>query len=203
MKNSKFVKSSGLLLTALAIAGSYFFFTSASTVDQAERLSIAELSAEMTRVHAEITALKAAKKGIAIFSDPTLGQVEMFAGNFAPRGWALCNGQLLSVAENSALFSLLGTTYGGDGRTTFGLPDLRGRVPVHAGTGPGLYPHNLGSKFGVESTDLKTSKAAAAPASGGASVNVVSGFANNINVRQPGLGVNYIIALTGSYPSRN
>lgn len=74
----------------------------------------------------------------------------MFGGNFAPRGWALCDGQLLSIAQNTALFSILGTTYGGDGRTTFGLPDLRGRVPMHAGNGPGLTPRPLGQKTGAE-----------------------------------------------------
>lgn len=74
----------------------------------------------------------------------------MFAGNFAPRGWAFCDGQLLAVSQNDALFSLLGTIYGGDGRTTFGLPDLRGRIPIHAGDGPGLSPRRLGSKGGAE-----------------------------------------------------
>ncbi|TGV06831.1 phage tail protein, partial [Mesorhizobium sp. M00.F.Ca.ET.186.01.1.1] len=67
-------------------------------------------------------------------SESYLGEVRMFAGNFAPQGWALCNGQLLSIAENEALFALLGTTYGGDGQTTFALPDLQGRVPVHPNT---------------------------------------------------------------------
>lgn len=74
----------------------------------------------------------------------------MFGGNFAPRGWAFCDGQLLAVSQNDALFSLLGTIYGGDGRTTFGLPDLRGRIPIHAGTGPGLSPRRLGAKLGTE-----------------------------------------------------
>ena len=83
-------------------------------------------------------------------ADPLLGEIFMFAGNFAPRGFALCNGQLLPIAQNTALFSLLGTTYGGDGRTTFALPDLRGRAPIHAGTGPGLTPRNLGARFGTE-----------------------------------------------------
>lgn len=78
----------------------------------------------------------------------------MFAGNFAPRGWALCDGQLLSIAQNQALFSLLGTTYGGDGRTTFALPDLRGRAPIHAGQGPGLSPRQLGERSGTESVTL-------------------------------------------------
>ncbi|MEM7479893.1 MAG: tail fiber protein [Acidobacteriota bacterium] len=87
-------------------------------------------------------------------SEPFVGEVRMFAGNFAPRGWAFCDGQLLAVSQNDALFSLLGTIYGGDGRTTFGLPDLRGRVPIHAGSGPGLSPRRLGAKAGVENVTL-------------------------------------------------
>ncbi len=87
-------------------------------------------------------------------SDPFLGEVIMFGGNFAIQGWAFCDGQLLSVSQNNALFSLLGTTYGGDGRTTFGLPDLRGRVPLHQGTGPGLSPRSMGSKFGSEQASV-------------------------------------------------
>lgn len=82
----------------------------------------------------------------------------MFAGNFAPRGWAYCDGQLLAVSQNDALFSLLGTIYGGDGRTTFGLPDMRGRIPVHAGTGPGLSNRRLGSKGGEENVTLITNQ---------------------------------------------
>lgn len=78
----------------------------------------------------------------------------MFAGNFAPRGWAFCDGQLLAVSQNDALFSLLGTIYGGDGRTTFGLPDMRGRIPIHAGAGPGLSPRRLGAKGGAEKVTL-------------------------------------------------
>ena len=78
----------------------------------------------------------------------------MFAGNFAPRGWAFCDGQLLAVSQNDALFSLLGTIYGGDGQTTFGLPDMRGRIPIHAGTGPGLSPRRLGAKGGQESVTV-------------------------------------------------
>ena len=87
-------------------------------------------------------------------SEPYVGEIRMFAGNFAPRDWAFCDGQLLAVSQNDALFSLLGTIYGGDGRTTFGLPDLRGRVPIHAGTGPGLSPRRLGAKFGSEQETL-------------------------------------------------
>lgn len=87
-------------------------------------------------------------------SEPFVGEIRMFAGNFAPRGWAFCDGQLLAVSQNDALFSLLGTIYGGDGRTTFGLPDLRGRVPIHAGSGPGLSPRRLGAKAGSEKETL-------------------------------------------------
>lgn len=88
-------------------------------------------------------------------SEPFIGQIIMFGGGFAIRGWALCDGQLLSTNQNDALFSLLGTTYGGDGRTTFGLPDLRGRVPIHQGTGPGLSPRALGSKLGSETATIQ------------------------------------------------
>ena len=83
-------------------------------------------------------------------SEPFVGEIRMFAGNFAPRGWAFCDGQLLNVSQNDALFSLLGTIYGGDGRTIFGLPDMRGRIPIHAGSGPGLTTRRLGVKFGSE-----------------------------------------------------
>src|SRR3954468_23228168 len=87
-------------------------------------------------------------------SEPFLGEIRMFGGNFAPRGWAFCNGQILSIAQNTALFSLLGTTYGGNGQTTFGLPDLRGRVAVSAGQGPGLSNYSLGELAGSESVTL-------------------------------------------------
>ena len=87
-------------------------------------------------------------------SEPFVGEIRMFAGNFAPRGWAFCDGQLLAVSQNDALFSLLGTIYGGDGRTTFGLPDLRGRIPIHAGHGPGLSERRLGAKGGAETVTL-------------------------------------------------
>lgn len=86
----------------------------------------------------------------AFGQDPFLGEIRMFGGNFAPRGWAFCEGQLLAISGNEALFSILGTTYGGDGRTTFELPDLRGRAPVHHGAGPGLGDIRLGEKGGSE-----------------------------------------------------
>ena len=93
-------------------------------------------------------------------SEPFVGEIRMFAGNFAPRGWAYCDGQLLATSQNEALFSLLGTIYGGDGRTTFGLPDLRGRIPLHQGTGPGLSARRLGSKGGGEKVTLTTDQLA-------------------------------------------
>ncbi|MFN3202076.1 MAG: phage tail protein [Bradymonadia bacterium] len=91
-------------------------------------------------------------------SEPFIGQIVMFAGNFAPRGWAFCDGQLLAINSNQALFAILGTTYGGDGRTTFGLPDLRGRFPMHPGNGPGLSPRQLGARSGQETVTLNVTQ---------------------------------------------
>lgn len=90
--------------------------------------------------------------------EPTLAQIILFAGNFPPRGWAYCDGQLLDISQNTALFSLLGTIYGGDGRTTFALPDLRGRAPIHSGNGPGLSSYRQGQKGGLENVTLSTSQ---------------------------------------------
>lgn len=87
-------------------------------------------------------------------SDPYLGEIRMFGGNFAPVGWAMCQGQLLPISENDALYSLLGTTYGGDGVSTFGVPDLRGRAPLHQGTRPGQQTYVLGQLDGAENVTL-------------------------------------------------
>lgn len=87
----------------------------------------------------------------------TIGEVRMFAGTFAPRTWALCNGQLISISQNTALFSILGTTYGGNGQTNFALPDFQGRVAVGTGTGPGLPNVQLGEKAGVNNVTLLSS----------------------------------------------
>ena len=87
-------------------------------------------------------------------SQPFLGEIRLFPYNFAPRGWAFCNGQILPIAQNTALFSLLGTTYGGNGQTTFALPDLRGRVPTSSGQGPGLSNYTLGQLAGEETVTL-------------------------------------------------
>jgi microcystin-dependent protein len=90
--------------------------------------------------------------------EPFLGQISIFGFNFAPRGWATCDGQILPIAQNTALFSLLGTTYGGNGQTTFALPDLRGRVPVHQGQGPGLSAYTIGEVTGTEAVTLITTQ---------------------------------------------
>ncbi len=94
-------------------------------------------------------------------STPFIGEVRIFAGNFAPLGWMLCDGQLLAIAQYDALFALIGTTYGGDGQTTFALPDLRGRVPLHFGTGPGLSTRTIGELSGSEAVTLTTGQMAA------------------------------------------
>lgn len=91
-------------------------------------------------------------------SDPYVGEIRMFAGNFAPVDWAFCNGQMLPISENQALFTLIGATYGGDGTRTFALPDLRGRLPVHDGQGTGLTLRKLGQSFGSETVTLTVSQ---------------------------------------------
>lgn len=170
--------------------------------------------------------------------EPFIGQILMFGGNFAPRGWALCDGSLLSINQNQALFSILGTTYGGDGRTTFGLPELRGRVAMHPGSGPGLTPRSLGQRAGAETHTLNINEIPshnhsvsvnvntgageeADPTTiisslagafnedpttganlGGVNENNVGGGQSHNNI-QPYLCVNFIIALVGTFPSRN
>jgi microcystin-dependent protein len=190
-------------------------------------------------------------------AEPFIGQIVLFAGNFAPRNWAFCNGQLLSIAQNTALFSILGTTYGGNGQTTFALPDLRGRVPLGTGNGPGLMPRSLGGNGGSEQVTLTSSQMAVHTHSGSISGltstlrgyaanngdtnipvanSVFSKFTGTVNAnvysdsdaglvpmgnaplgitvqnagssqghenRQPLLALNYIIALSGVFPSRN
>ncbi|MEA2002925.1 MAG: tail fiber protein [Actinomycetota bacterium] len=170
-------------------------------------------------------------------AEPFVGEIRMFAGTFAPRGWALCDGQLLAISQNDALFSLFGTIYGGDGRTTFGLPELRGRLPIHFGSGPGLTSRSIGSKSGAEtetisaatltahshtyqaSTDIAdesdpSANVLAQPAAAstyfpgvptvglaGTAVESVGGSQSHANL-MPFLCVNFIVALTGIYPSR-
>ncbi|MFC2015152.1 phage tail protein [Chloroflexota bacterium] len=171
-------------------------------------------------------------------SEPFVGEIKMFAGNFAPRQYAFCDGQLLAISQNDALFSLLGTIYGGDGRTTFGLPDLRGRIPIHQGQGPGLSNRQIGQKTGVEQVTLNVNQLPAHhhdqqqgtdadavtrdPAGGRAakaqditygpftspvdmgsnSLSNTGGGQTHANI-QPFQCINFIIALSGIYPSRN
>jgi microcystin-dependent protein len=175
-------------------------------------------------------------------TEPYLASIVLFAGNFAPRGWQFCAGQILAIAQNTALFSLLGTTYGGNGQTTFALPDLRSRVPVGTGQGPGLSNIDLGEVSGAESTTLLSTNlpshnhlvncdptgssslnpsglipgisddrsvtinmySAAAP---NGTMNPLmigqSGGSQPFPIRNPFLGLNFIIAVEGIFPSRN
>src|ERR1700733_3064929 len=91
-------------------------------------------------------------------SNPYVGEIRLFAGNFAPAGWAFCSGQLMPISENDVLFQLIGTTYGGDGEETFAMPDLQGRVPIHMGQGAGLSNYQIGQKAGEESVTLNTNQ---------------------------------------------
>ncbi len=91
-------------------------------------------------------------------SSPFIGEIRMFGGNFAPVGWAFCDGQTMDISQNDALFTLIGTTFGGDGQTTFNLPDLRGRLPIHMGQGSGLTNRTIGESAGVESVTLTTNQ---------------------------------------------
>jgi microcystin-dependent protein len=106
--------------------------------------------------------------------EPFIGEVRMFAGSIVPTGWALCNGQLVPIAQNVALFSILGTAFGGDGQVTFALPDLQGRVPVHPGQGPGLSNRTRGQALGSEAHTLGLAEMPAHTHSLGASANGIS-----------------------------
>ena len=148
-----------------------------------------------------------------------IGEIRLFAGNFAPRHWEYCHGQMLPISNHSALFSIVGTTYGGDGRTTFALPDLRGRVPLGSGTAPGLTDHRLGQKGGSESNTLELNQlpvqSTGATAITKTRLQVATGsislkteqlqsiHPNRVNNMQPWLGVNFIICVEGIFPSRS
>jgi len=172
-------------------------------------------------------------------ADPFIAEIRIFAGNFAPRGWAFCQGQLFPISQNTALFSLVGTTYGGDGRTTLGLPNLQGRAPMHPGNGPGLTSRRLGERSGNETITLTDAqipshnhtmiindgvtgdsnlpggnvfaKSAVPTASVYSTVEptIKGGELSSVgedqshNNMQPFLGLYYIIALVGLYPSRS
>jgi microcystin-dependent protein len=112
------------------------------------------LSRSLAAVAGLVGLARADREAEAQTDSPYVGEIRMFAGDFAPVGWALCNGQLLSISGNDALFNLIGTTYGGDGQSTFALPDLRSRAPVHMGTGSGLPSWTIGQTGGVETVTL-------------------------------------------------
>ena len=139
-------------------------------------------------------------------SEPFIGEIALFGGNFAPPGWAFADGQLLPISQNTALFSILGTTYGGDGRTTFALPDLRGRVPVGAETGPGLPQQRLGQRSGAETNVLNSMPRHHHTVENSEDQGDKTGDAGSapptIGLMQPSLALNYIIALQGTFPSR-
>ena len=143
----------------------------------------------------------------------TIGEIRMFAGNFAPSTWAFCQGQLISIASNTALFSILGTTYGGNGQTTFALPDLRGRMPIGAGQSPYSFI-NLGDKQGLENLNITqanlpfgiTKSSVVTDVEGGTKTDIITvgqGADVPVSVKNPSLGINYIICIEGIYPTRS
>jgi microcystin-dependent protein len=125
-------------------------------------------------------------------SERFIAEIRIFASNFAPRGWAFCNGELLPIAQNTALFSLIGTTYGGDGRTTTALPNLEGRAPMHPGRGPGLTSRRLGERTGLETATLSESQIPSHShgAQGSETVAVSGTPENNYVARGGGRGIN-------------
>jgi len=147
-------------------------------------------------------------------SEPFIAEIKIFASNFAPRGWAFCNGQVLPIAQNSALFSLVGTTYGGDGQTTFALPNLQGRAAMHPGTGPGLSPRRLGESGGAAAVNLSAAEIPThnhpmngAPSADQASPDASHGLGNAPMYATPGptlaMGANAIGSTGGSLPHNN
>src|SRR6476469_335842 len=123
-------------------------------------------------------------------ADPFVAEVRRFPFSFAPTGWALCDGQIMPISQNTALFSLLGTTYGGDGRSTFALPNLQGCVPMHPGQGPGLSLHDLGALGGTETLALLESEIAAhSPTVGAANGNLFIPAANATQVQMHGVAI--------------
>lgn len=173
-------------------------------------------------------------------SEPFIGEIRMFAGNFAPIDWQMCNGQLLPISQYAALYAILGNTYGGDGRTNFALPDLRGRVPIHQGQGPNLTAHPIGQNGGLETIALTANQMPShthllaadgnangkttpignfpgaqiatgslkpyspGPPSGNMAAAAIApaGGSAPVNLMQPFLSVNFIIATNGIFPTR-
>lgn len=130
--------------------------------------------------------------------DPFIGQIQSFGFGFAPRGWAKCDGQLVPISQNTALFSLLGTTYGGDGKTTFALPDLRGREPIGVGQGAGLAPFNLGQKGGQETHTLTENEMPAHQHTFTLNCNSTTSDSNNPQNNVPGLAAGNVYAAAAS-----
>ena len=127
-------------------------------------------------------------------ANPFVAEVRIFPFNFAPKGWAFCNGQILPLSQNTALFSLLGTTYGGDGKSNFALPNLQGNAPMHPGQGPGLSLHDLGETGGSDTVSLLESEMPAHPHS----INCLDGARVG---GQSGLPTNAILVKTGGTPA--
>jgi microcystin-dependent protein len=146
-----------------------------------------------------------------MWDDAFLGEIKMFAGTYAPVGYALCYGQILPISQNAALFSILGTTYGGNGVTNFALPDFRGRTAIGAGTGPGTTQRYLGDVVGAESAPQAVGSVVTDVTSTDATLNVQRGTAvvaqnqaaATIPTVPPSLAINYIICINGIYPSRD
>jgi microcystin-dependent protein len=133
-------------------------------------------------------------------SEPFLAEIRIVSWNFAAKGWALANGQTLPISQNTALFSLLGTFYGGNGASNFLLPNLQGRIPMHTGQGGGLTARTLGGYGGVESITQQTVQIPQTPVS---PVTANIGIQQHLATESPFLVLNFIIALQGIFPSRN
>jgi len=131
---------------------------------------------------------------------PYLGELRIFSFSFAPKGWALCNGQLLPINQNTALFSLLGTTFGGNGTSTFALPNMQSRFPMNFGQGSGLSPRNLGQYGGVEYVPQQTTQIPGSPQS---PMPAAVFYNPQVQTVSPFLVLNFLIALTGIFPSRS
>jgi microcystin-dependent protein len=133
-------------------------------------------------------------------TDPFLAEMRLFPGNFAPTGWATTNGQIMPISQNTALFSLLGTMFGGNGQTTFALPDLQGRMPMGQGQGPGLSDRVMGEVGGAETITLQGLAIPSAPAS---PVSASAGYRPQPATVSPFLVLTFIIALQGVFPPRS
>lgn len=134
--------------------------------------------------------------------EPYLGEIMLWPMDFAPRGWAFCDGRLMSIAQNNALFALLWTTYGGDGRTTFGLPDLRGRVPLGVNNTPGRINYGLGEPGGSERASFSVTQLPELSGEPAQSVLSLPNGQDSIATMPPFLALNYVIALQGIFPCR-